>query len=96
VTAAQAMIGSARLDGHVRSLVHVGGSTGRAAVGGSPLVDLWVWRCSMLVVAGVVAYSSYEHQRQFAGTGGLVRASMPPDGEVRRRRWLLEDPALAA
>jgi hypothetical protein len=64
------MIGAARPDEHVHSLVQVDGSSGRAEVGRSPLVDVWVRRCSTLMVAGVAAYSSYEHQRQFAATGG--------------------------
>jgi hypothetical protein len=33
-------------------------------------VDLWLRRCSALLVAGVAAYSSYEHQRRFAAIGG--------------------------
>lgn len=34
------------------------------------MVDVWLRRCSTLLVAGVAAYSSYEHQRLFAATGG--------------------------
>jgi hypothetical protein len=33
-------------------------------------VDLWARRVSALVVAGVAAYASYEHQRRFALAGG--------------------------
>jgi hypothetical protein len=34
-----------------------------------PAVDLWARRSSALVVAGVAAYASYEHQRRFALSG---------------------------
>jgi hypothetical protein len=34
------------------------------------VLDLWVRRCSALLVAGVAAYSSYEHQQRFAAAGG--------------------------
>lgn len=50
--------------------VQVDGSRGRAEVGRSPVVDVWVRRCGTLMVAGVAAYSSYEHQRHFAAAGG--------------------------
>jgi len=39
-----------------------------------PSVDLWVRRVSALVVAGVAAYASYEHQRRFALAGGADQA----------------------
>jgi hypothetical protein len=70
VIAAVEMIDSAGPDDHVRSLIRVDGSPGRAGVGRSPLVDVWVRRCGTLMVAGVAAYSSYEHQRHFAAVGG--------------------------
>ncbi len=34
------------------------------------MLDVWVRRACALVVAGVAAYASYEHQRQFALAGG--------------------------
>lgn len=37
--------------------------------------ELWVRRCCALVVAGVAAYSSYAHQRQFALDGGADQVS---------------------
>jgi len=64
------MIDSAGPDEHVHRLVQVDGSPGRAGGVRSPLVDVWVRRCGTLMVAGVAAYSSYEHQRHFAATGG--------------------------
>lgn len=64
------MIDSADPDERVHGLMQVDGSRGRAGVSRSPLVDLWVRRCGTLMVAGVAAYSSYEHQRQFAAAAG--------------------------
>jgi hypothetical protein len=45
-----------------------------------PTVDIWVRRFCALVVAGVAAYSSYEHQRRFALHGGAdpVSAALWP------------------
>jgi hypothetical protein len=70
VTAAVEMIGSAGPEERVHRLAQVDGSRGRAGVSRSPVVDAWVRRCSTLIVAGMAAYSSYEHQRQFAAAGG--------------------------
>jgi len=70
VTAARAMIGPTGSDGYVQSLMDVDGSPGEAGCGRPPLADVWVRRCSTLVVAGVAAYSSYEHQLRFAASGG--------------------------
>jgi hypothetical protein len=64
------MIDSAGPDERVHSLLQVDGSRGRAGVSRSPLADVWLRRCGTLMVAGVAAYSSYEHQRHFAATGG--------------------------
>jgi hypothetical protein len=64
------MIDVAAPDEDAHGRVQVDGSRGRAEVGRAPLVDVWVRRCSTLMVAGVAAYSSYEHQRHFAATGG--------------------------
>jgi hypothetical protein len=64
------MIDSAGTGERVHRLVRVDGSRGRVGVGRSPWVDVWVRRCSTLMVAGVAAYSSYEHQRHFAAVGG--------------------------
>jgi len=47
----------------------VAGQPGRAGA------DVWVRRLCALVVAGVAAYSSYEHQRRFALHGGADPAS---------------------
>lgn len=41
----------------------------------SPELDVWVRRISALVVAGVAAYASYQHQRAFALRGGADAAS---------------------
>jgi len=70
VTAAVEMIGSAGPDERVHRLVQVDESHGRSRGGRPALVDVWVRRCSTLMVAGVAAYSSYEHQRHFAVVGG--------------------------
>lgn len=45
-----------------------------------PDLDVWVRRCCALVVAGVAAYASYQHQREFALHGGadLTSASLWP------------------
>jgi hypothetical protein len=64
------MIDSAGPNEHVHSLVQADGLRGRAGVGRSPWVDMWVRRCGTLMVAGVAAYSSYEHQWHFAAAGG--------------------------
>jgi hypothetical protein len=75
MTAASTMIDSSVWNGDVQSLVHgVDGSLGSAGAGRSPLVDLWVRRGAALLVAGVAAYSSYEHQRLFAAAGGTDQA----------------------
>jgi len=42
---------------------------------GRPGADVWVRRGCALVVAGVAAYASYEHQRRFALDGGSDRVS---------------------
>jgi Protein of unknown function (DUF2637) len=40
-----------------------------------PELDVWVRRISALVVAGVAAYASYQHQRAFAAQGGADATS---------------------
>lgn len=35
-----------------------------------PMLDLWVRRVATMAVAGVAAYASYQHQRDFALAGG--------------------------
>jgi hypothetical protein len=40
-----------------------------------PELDVWVRRISALVVAGVAAYASYQHQRAFAVRGGADATS---------------------
>jgi hypothetical protein len=45
-------------------------SAGPARPAGAGALDVWVRRACALVVAGVAAYASYEHQRQFALGGG--------------------------
>jgi hypothetical protein len=55
VTAAVEMIGSAGSDERVHRLVQVDESRGRSRGGRPALVDVWVRRCSTLMVAGVAA-----------------------------------------
>jgi len=76
MTAASTMIDSGAWDGDVQSLVRgIEGPPASAGAGRSPLPDLWVRRGAALLVAGVAAYSSYQHQRLFAATGGTDQTS---------------------
>jgi len=77
VTATREMIDSSSPVSAVQRLVQADGSAGWAEAGGPsrPALDLWLRRCSALLVAGVAAYSSYEHQRWFAAAGGADPAS---------------------
>jgi hypothetical protein len=71
VTAAGTLIDSSGVAAPVQRLAEADGSASPAQARRSPSVlDLWVRRCSALLVAAVAAYSSYEHQRRFAATGG--------------------------
>jgi hypothetical protein len=54
-----------------RAFTEADGSTGLAETGRlASMLDLWLRRCSTLLVADVAAYCSYEHHRLFAATGG--------------------------
>jgi hypothetical protein len=71
MTAALTMIDSGVWSGDVQGLVDgLNGPPGSAGAGRSPLADLCVRRGAALLVAGVAAYSSYQHQRLFAAAGG--------------------------
>jgi len=71
MTAALTMIDSTGPDGNLQGLVDgLNGPPGSAGAGRSPLADLCVRRGAALLVAGVAAYSSYQHQRLFAAAGG--------------------------
>jgi hypothetical protein len=54
--------------------VRAGDVPGRGS-GGPPNLDAWLRRGCALVVAGVAAYASYVHQRDFALQGGADPAS---------------------
>jgi len=71
MTAAHKVIDSSGPAGAVQRVINAADSPGLDKAGSSrPVLDLWLRRCSTLLVAGVAAYSSYEHQRLFAATGG--------------------------
>jgi hypothetical protein len=42
----------------------------------SGCAEEWVRRACTLVVAGVAAYASYQHQRAFARKEGLIRSAV--------------------
>jgi hypothetical protein len=42
-----------------------------------PTLDLWTRRLATLAVAGVAAWASYQHQRDFALAGGTDLATAP-------------------
>jgi Protein of unknown function (DUF2637) len=76
MTAAGTVIDSSGSVGPVQSLIVADGSARLAEFGRSAsMLDLWLRRCSALLVAGVAAYSSYEHQRHFAAIGGTDPAA---------------------
>ncbi|MFC8512467.1 DUF2637 domain-containing protein [Streptomyces sp. NPDC057257] len=52
-----------------------GGAVRRPVVGRGADSDVWTRRMGALVVAGVAAYASYVHQREFALQGGADRTS---------------------
>lgn len=52
-----------------------GGAVRRPVVGSGADLEVWVRRVGALVVAGVAAYASYVHQREFALQGGADRTS---------------------
>ncbi|MEU6147765.1 DUF2637 domain-containing protein [Streptomyces sp. NPDC047081] len=47
----------------------------RPVLGPGAGLEVWVRRAGALVVAGVAAYASYVHQREFALQGGADRTS---------------------
>jgi hypothetical protein len=72
-----------------------GTETDQVAAGKSGFdLDAWIRQLCALVVAGVAAYASYVHQREFALQGGMTRRDALRRGGVLVARTLAEVAAL--